>query len=67
MSRSLHMPVRILNSLYRGALTGFSNIYHPDDLSNALLSQKCFPEMALSVVTLSRTYLPRTGEEVRNL
>lgn len=32
MSRSLHLPTRIL-WVYIEALTGFSNIYHPDDLN----------------------------------
>lgn len=38
MSKSPHLTTRILK-VYIEALTEFSHMYHPDDLSNTLLSQ----------------------------
>ena len=62
-SRSLHLPARILK-VYTEALTGFSHIYHPDDLNSTVLSQGCILETA---PTMGRTYTPRRGEGVRRL
>ena len=63
MSRYLHSTTRILK-VYTEALTGFSHIYHPNDLNNTLLSQGCVLETAPSVGTVGVS--PRTlgvGEE----
>lgn len=46
---------------------GFSHVHSPDSLSDPILSQVCILEMALSVGTMGRMYIPRTGELVRYL
>lgn len=38
VSRSLYLSARIVK-VYTEALTGFSHIYHPDDLNDTLLSK----------------------------
>lgn len=44
---------------------GFSHVHSPDSLSDPILSQVCILEMAPSVGTMGRMYIPRTGELVR--
>lgn len=51
---------RILK-VYTEALTGFSHVVTPDGLNSTLLSQGCVLELALTVGTVSRMSLPRTG------
>lgn len=48
MSASLHLITRILK-VYIKALTGLNNVRNPDGLSNTLLSQGSFFEMAPGV------------------
>ena len=62
MSRSLHLPTRILE-----ALTGVSQIFSPDSFNNTLLSHGCVPETAPGVGMVGRMYIPKTGEVVRNV
>ena len=59
------MFTRILR-IYIQALTEFSHLASPDGLNNTLLSQGCVLEVAVSVETLGRMYIPRTGEGVRS-
>ena len=65
MSRSLHLPTRILK-VYIDVLIGFSDIFSPDHL-NTLLSQDCVLEEAPPVGTVGKLYIPRTREKVSNL
>jgi len=66
MSRSLHLPTRILR-VYIEALMGFSHIQSPDGLNNTFLSQGYILEMAPTMGRVSRTYIPRRGERLRSL
>lgn len=66
MSRSLHLPTRVLR-VYIEALMGFSHIQSPDGLNNILFSQGYILEMAPTMGTVSRTYIPRRGERLRSL
>lgn len=59
-------PTRILE-VFREVLTGFSHIYCPDGLNNALLSQGCDLERAPAVGRVGGTYIPRTEEGMRSL
>ena len=45
------------------AFTGFSHVYHPDGLSNALLPQGCVLGTAPTVGRVGRVYIPRDDEE----
>ena len=40
---------------------GFSHVLHPDGLNNILLFQGCVLETALTVGTVARIYITRTG------
>lgn len=62
-SESLHSPVRIFK-VYTGtkAYTEFSQLYHPDDISNILFSQGCILELAPAMEMVGEIYIPRTGE-----
>ena len=60
MSRSPPPSPRILK-VYIEVFTGFSHVFHPDDLHNTLLSQGCALEAAPSVRTVGGIYIPRTG------
>lgn len=51
------------NLVYIAVLTGFSQEYSPDSLSNTLLSQGCILEGAPSSGTVGRIFIPRTGED----
>lgn len=66
MSRSLCLPTRVLG-LYIEALMGSRHIECPDGLNNTLLSQGYVLEMAPTVGTVGKTYIPRTGERLRSL
>ena len=59
-SRSLHLPTRIWK-VYIEALMGFGHVFYPDGLNNALLFQGCVLETALTVGTVGRIYITRTG------
>lgn len=61
MSKSPHLTTKILK-VYIEALTEFSHMYHPDDLSNTLLSQ-----VTPSVGIVGGMYIPRTGKGARRL
>lgn len=65
MSRSLHPPARILK-VYTEDLAGLSHKHSPDGLNNTLFSQGCNLERAARVGVLDKTYIPRTGEEMRS-
>lgn len=58
----LHKPVTIL-SIFIEALTGFSQVYHPDDLNITLLSQGYLLETASIVAIVGAILIPRTGVE----
>ena len=64
MSRSPNTSIRILK-VYIDALMGFIIGYSPDGLNNTLFSLGCILEMALSLGTVGRMFIPRTGELVR--
>ena len=49
------------NPVYVAVLTGFSQEYSPDSLSNTLLSQGCILEGAPSSGTLDRMFISRPG------
>lgn len=66
MSISLHLPTRILK-VYVEALTGFSNICHPDGLNATLLSQGSLLVAASRVVKASRMRILRTGKGMGSL
>ena len=40
--------------------------YHPDNLNNTLFSQGCVLGTATPMGAMGRTYILRTGEEVRS-
>lgn len=61
---SMHPPARILK-VYLEALTRFSHVCCPDDLT--LLFQGCILEMAPPVGMVEGTYSPRTGKGMKNL
>ena len=61
LSKSPHLTTRILK-VYIEALTEFSHMYYPDDLSNTLLSQ-----VTPSVRMVGGMYIPRTGKGTRRL
>lgn len=65
ISRCPHLPTRILKT-YIKALAGFSYIPHLDGPNNTSLSQGCIFGMAPCLGMVSRIYIPRTGEVVRN-
>lgn len=63
----MHLPSEIL-SFYTEVLIGFSHVYHPDGLNNALFSVKAVVlKMTPSVGMEDGTYIPRTGKEIRSL
>lgn len=59
-------PIRILK-VYKQALMGFCHIPSPEGLNGTLPSQGCILETSPSVGMVGGTYVPRTGEGVRNL
>lgn len=65
-SRSPHWPARILR-VYTENLTVFSHVCSSDGLNHTLLSQNCILGTATSMGTVGRKYIPRIGEDVRNL
>lgn len=66
MSRSLHLPTRILK-VYIGTLTGFSHVYWPKYLNNTSLSPDCVLRGASSAGKSSRMHITRTEEGVGSL
>lgn len=67
MSRSLHLPSRILKKVYIDTLPGFSHIYHLDCFSSTLLPHFCVLVAYSCVGKASRTHVLRTGVGVRSL
>lgn len=66
ISRSLHLPTRILK-VYIEALSGFSYIFSPNDFKNPLLPPGSVLETTPSRGMSGRKYIPGTGEGVRSL
>ena len=64
MSRSPSILNRILKLIQR--LAGFNHIYYPSGLNKNFLSQHCVLEMASTVGTVGKAYIPRRGEKVRS-
>lgn len=58
---SIHQNLKSLE-----ALTGFSHLYCPDSFNNTSSSQVYVLGIATIVGKVSRTHVPRTGEETRS-
>lgn len=52
--------------IQRHSLTGLIHIYHPTGFNNTLRSQGFILTMVPTMGTVSRTYVPRTGEGLRS-
>lgn len=58
MSRSPHLPARILN-MYLESLSGFGHVFCTDGLNNTLLSPSCILKMAPAMGNVGRMYMPK--------
>lgn len=62
MSRSLHLPARILKCIREA----FSHMYHPEGLNILLSLSRLCHWAASSRGKASRTHIPRTRQRVKN-